>query len=111
MTHHRITSGYALEDTFGYCRAVKAGNTVYVSGTTARNEDLDLDAVGQAHAIFAIIKGALEKAGSGFPDVVRTTIYLADMKDAEAVGRVHGEYFGAIKPALTMIARWRSYPP
>ena len=64
MTHTRITSGYALEDMYGYCRAVKAGNTVYVSGTTARGEDLELDTAGQARAIFQIIGEALEKAGS-----------------------------------------------
>ena len=103
MAHTRITSGYPLEDINGYCRAVRAGNTVYVAGTTARNDDLDLDAEGQARAILLIIKEALEKAGSDLSHVVRSTIYVIDMKDADAVGRVHGEYFRDIKPGLTIV--------
>lgn len=103
MTHTRITSGYALEEMYGYCRAVKAGNTVYVSGTTARDQDLELDTAGQARAIFQIIGEALEKAGSEFSHVVRTTIYLLDMQDQDAVGKVNGEYFKDIKPVLTIV--------
>jgi enamine deaminase RidA (YjgF/YER057c/UK114 family) len=103
MTHKRITSGYELEELNGYCRAVKAGNTVYVAGTTARNKDLELDSVGQARAIFLIISEALEKAGSNLSHVVRTTIYVLNMNDADAIGRVHGEFFKDIKPALTIV--------
>ena len=103
MTHTRITSGYELENINGYCRAVKAGDTVYVAGTTARDKDLELDAVGQARAIFLIIKEALEKAGSDLTHVVRSTIYILGMKDADAVGRVHGEFFKEIKPVLTIV--------
>ncbi len=103
MAHTRITSGYALEEMYGYCRAVKAGNTVYISGTTARDEDLDLDTAGQARAIFRIITEALRKAGSDLSHVVRSTIYLLDMQDQDAVGRVNGEFFKDIKPVLTIV--------
>lgn len=103
MTHTRITSGYALEDIYGYCRAVRAGNLVFVAGTIARGEDLELDAVGQARAIIQIIEEALKKAGSDLSQVVRSTIYVLDMDDADSVGKVHGEFFKDIKPGLTIV--------
>jgi enamine deaminase RidA (YjgF/YER057c/UK114 family) len=94
------TSPY--EPIIGFSRAVRVGNTVHLSGTGPVGAD-DLDAAGQTHRIFEIAAAALGEAGASFKDVVRTRIYLARAEDWEAVGRVHGEFFGTIRPASTMI--------
>ena len=90
------------EHIIGFSRAVRVGNTVHLSGTGPVGAD-DLDAAGQTRRIFEIAAAALAEAGASFKDVVRTRIYLAHAEDWEAVGRVHGEFFGAIRPASTMI--------
>nr|MDJ0514310.1 RidA family protein [Methyloceanibacter sp.] len=86
--------------------AVRVGNTVCVAGTTAASGGKPVavgDAAAQARAILSIISEALEKAGAGLSDVVRTRVYLTDIADFEAVGRVHGEFFGDIRPANTTL--------
>jgi enamine deaminase RidA (YjgF/YER057c/UK114 family) len=94
------TSPY--EPIIGFSRAVRVGNVVHVSGTGPVGAD-DLDAAGQTHRIFEIAEEALTKAGAKFEHVVRTRMYLARAEDWEAVGRVHGVYFGTIRPAATMV--------
>ena len=103
----RISSGGPWEDVIGYSRATIAGPTVYVSGTTATvNGELQHagDAYGQAKIALDIIAKALAEAGHTVDDVVRTRMYLANASDMDAVGKAHGEVFGNIKPAATMIA-------
>jgi enamine deaminase RidA (YjgF/YER057c/UK114 family) len=99
LSRQNISSGYAFEDTYGYSRAVRVGNQVLVSGTTARPPQLGGDAYVQAKAALAMIAEALAKAGAGMQHVVRTVVYVIDMADIEHVARAHS--FG----------RLRSHPP
>jgi len=78
------------------------GNAVHLAGTGPVGADNE-DAAGQTRRIFTIAEKALAEAGASFTDVVRTRMYLTHAEDWEAVGRVHGEYFGAIRPAATMV--------
>jgi enamine deaminase RidA (YjgF/YER057c/UK114 family) len=94
------TSPY--EPIIGFSRAVRIGNVVHLSGTGPVGAD-DLDPAGQTRRIFEIAAAALAQAGASFEDVVRTRIFLAHAEDWEAVGRVHGEFFGTIRPACTMV--------
>ncbi|MGD0366320.1 MAG: RidA family protein [Acidobacteriaceae bacterium] len=94
------TSPY--EAVIGFSRAVRAGQTVYVAGTGPVGADL-ADAATQTRHILEIIRGTLEKAGARLEDVVRTRMYLTHVDDWEDVGRAHGEFFGAIRPAATMV--------
>ena len=103
----RISSGGPWEDIIGYSRATVAGPSVHVSGTTATvNGELQHvgDAYGQTKVTLGIIEKALTEAGHSINDVVRTRIFLANASDMDAVGKAHGEVFGSIKPAATMIA-------
>ena len=94
------TSGAAWEGRYGYRRAVRVGDWIAVSGTTAPGTG----AYAQAQAAFQIALAALEELGGGAADVVRTRMYVVDIaRDAEAVGRVHREAFGAAPPAATMV--------
>jgi enamine deaminase RidA (YjgF/YER057c/UK114 family) len=97
-----ITGGSPFEPIIGFSRAVRVGNTVHVAGTGPVGAD-DEDAAGQTRRIFAIAEKALADAGASFADVARTRMYLTHVEDWEAVGRVHGEYFGTIRPAATMV--------
>ena len=94
------TSPY--EPIIGFSRAVRAGNSVHLSGTGPVGAD-DSDAAGQTRRIFEIAEKALGQAGATFADVVRTRMYLTHTADWEAVGRVHGEFFSEIRPAATMV--------
>jgi enamine deaminase RidA (YjgF/YER057c/UK114 family) len=97
-----ISGGSPFEPIIGFSRAVRVGNVVHLSGTGPVGAEGD-DAAGQTRRIFEIAAGALAQAGAKFEDVVRTRMYLAHAEDWEAVGRVHGEFFGHIRPAATMV--------
>jgi enamine deaminase RidA (YjgF/YER057c/UK114 family) len=97
-----ISGTSPFEPIIGFSRAVRVGNTVHVSGTGPVGADSE-DAAGQTRRIFAIAKKALAEADASFADVVRTRMYLTHAEDWEAVGRVHGEFFGTIRPAATMV--------
>ena len=103
MSRQNVTSGYAFEDIYGYSRAVRVGNQVFVSGTTARPPQLDGDAYLQAKASLAIIAEALAKTGAGMQHVVRTVVYVIDMADTQHVARAHSEAFDQIRPASTLV--------
>jgi enamine deaminase RidA (YjgF/YER057c/UK114 family) len=94
------TSPY--EPIIGFSRAVRIGNSVHLSGTGPAGAD-ELDATGQTRRVFELAAAALTEAGAAFEHVVRTRIYLAHAEDWEAVGRVHGEFFGEIRPATSMV--------
>ena len=102
-----ISSGAPWESIVGYSRAVRIGNHIWVSGTTATDENGKIVGVGNAAAQtrYALQKigRALEEAGVTFADVVRTRTFVTDISQWEAIGRVHGEYFGDIRPAATMV--------
>lgn len=103
----RISSGGPWEESIGYSRAVIAGAYIHVSGTTATvNGTLqhEGDAYGQTKVAFEVIQKALAEGGHSLEDVVRTRVYLANPEDMDAVGKAHGEIFGTIKPAATMLA-------
>ena len=97
-----ITGGSPFEPIIGFSRAVRIGNTIHVAGTGPVGADNE-DVTGQTRRVFAIIQKALADAGASFSDVVRTRMYLTRVEDWEAVGRVHGEIFGNIRPAATMV--------
>lgn len=103
-----VSSGAPWEGQVGYSRAVRIGNVIAVSGTTAVGEDGKVighkDAFLQARRCFEIIGAALNQAGSGLQDVIRTRMYVVDIeRDWKEVARAHSEVFGAIRPAATMV--------
>jgi enamine deaminase RidA (YjgF/YER057c/UK114 family) len=97
-----ISGGSPYEPIIGFSRAVRVDGTVHLAGTGPVGADNE-DAAGQTRRIFAIAEKALADAGASFKDVVRTRMYLTHVEDWEAVGRVHGEFFGSIRPAATMV--------
>ncbi|MBS1515095.1 MAG: RidA family protein [Bacteroidetes bacterium] len=107
MKRKLISSGSIWEEKFGYSRAVKIGNMVFVAGTTATDENSNVmhagDAYGQTVAIIKKIEKALEQAGASLKDIVRLTMYVTDISQGMEVGRATGEYFKDIKPANTMV--------
>jgi enamine deaminase RidA (YjgF/YER057c/UK114 family) len=99
---HNIPGGSPFEPIIGFSRAVRSGNSVHLAGTGPVGAEL-LDAAGQTRRIFEIAQKALAEAGATFAGVVRTRMFLTHVEDWEAVGRVHGEFFGSIRPAATMV--------
>lgn len=102
-----VSSGGLYEARYGYSRAVAVGDSCWVAGTTDAGPDgrsrHPEDAAGQARAAFGIGIAALEEAGFGAADVVRTRMYIVRSKDAAVVAAVNGELFGAIRPASTLV--------
>ena len=105
MERQRVASGSPFESTIGFSRAVRAGQHVFVSGTAPIWPDgsCDPDPAAQARRCLEIVLAALAEAGAGPTDVVRTRTFLVDGADAGPVGVVHGEVFGEIRPASTMV--------
>ncbi|SHH22884.1 RidA family protein [Geodermatophilus nigrescens] len=106
MSVRRIGSGGPWEDVVGYSRVVVAGDSAWVSGCTATVDGEVVhpgDMAAQARVAFGVLVDALESAGLSAADVVRTRMYVTDTGRWEEVGRVHGEVFGAVRPATAMI--------
>ena len=100
---NNISSGGPFEDVYGYSRAVRIGDSVWVSGTCARGAALDGDAHVQTADAIAIVRDALTQAGASLADVVRTVAYVTNIDDMPLVARAHAEAFGAIRPAATIV--------
>ncbi len=102
----RASGSSPFEALYGFSRAVRVGNQILVSGTAPVEPDggsTPGDAAAQARRCFAIILKAIEELGGSVSDVVRTRMYIVDPSDADVVGSVHGEIFGDIRPAATMV--------
>lgn len=104
MERINIPTGHPFGDEFGYSRAVRIGNHIHVAGTVAQPPHDQGDAYAQAKGALGIIEKALGEAGASLSDVVRTVVYITDTAHAEGITRAHGETFGEIRPASTLVA-------
>ena len=102
-----ISTGTPWEPVVGYSRAVRIGSMVWVAGTTATGPDGQIvgrgDPAAQTRQVLENVKAALERAGARLDHVVRTRIYVRNVADWETIGRVHGQYFGQVRPAATLV--------
>lgn len=103
----RITTASPYEDLFGFCRALRSGDTIHVAGTAPIGPDGKTVGVGdpaaQARRCVEIMIAAIEQLGGRARDVVRTRMFLTRIEDWETVGKVHGEFFADVKPVATMV--------
>jgi len=106
VTRRSVQTGAPWEAIAGYARAVRVGDTIYVSGTSAMGPDGLVgrgDAAAQMRRCIEIVEGALQKLGGELRHVVRTRMYVTDITQWEPIARVHGEVFAAIRPATAMV--------
>lgn len=115
MPRQHINSGTPWEARVGYCRALRVGRHIYVSGTTAVDEagqtQFPGDAYGQTQYILKKISHALEAAGASLHHVVRTRMFVTNIDEWESIGRAHGEFFSEVRPAATMVEVSRLIAP